>query len=125
MCHMLCHVMSRYAMSCHVVLNHTLSCHVTNSRDLHVHSWHQDSETSRKQTTSDWNQWYGILFLPLHLTQVSLIRVLDEFCTAPSELWLYSDCPIEDRRQLLQAVSAMVECQSMYVESMHQSRPVP
>lgn len=37
--------------------------------------------------------------------QVGLIRVLDQFVTEDSELWLFSDVPLSLRRNLLKSVS--------------------
>lgn len=44
--------------------------------------------------------------------QVALIHVLDEFVTYDSELWIYSDVPLEKRKELLQQVS--LECVEQY-----------
>jgi hypothetical protein len=52
--------------------------------------------------------------------QASLIRQLDSFCTVESELFLYSDTPLVDRKRLLMQVRVCVRvnvsaCLLLYV----------
>jgi len=49
---------------------------------------------------------YNLTMLTQLRMQVGLIRVLDDFVTEDSELWLFSDVPLNVRRNLLKAVSA-------------------
>lgn len=42
--------------------------------------------------------------------QVGLIHVLDDFVTEDSELWLFSDVPLDTRRNLLVQVRGQPGC---------------